>query len=177
MCVLALPVCCATSAPDMGGDAVMIHGLPFFNQDAYQCGPAALATVVDYWYRKAGVGKWVTPEQIAGEIYSPTARGVLGIDLELYGKRHGFEGSQYSGSIQDLREKVDVGVPVIIFVDYGLSVYEVNHFMVVTGYTGDSVLVNSAGRENRRISGRELERIWKKNGYWSLALRPSPSSS
>jgi predicted double-glycine peptidase len=174
MCALALPVCCATNTPDMSGEAVMIDGLPFFGQDTYQCGPTALATVVDYWNRKTGMGKWVTPEQVAAEIYSPTAKGVLGVDLEIYAKRHGFKEGQYSGTLRDLRAKVDAGIPVIIFVDYGVSVYHVNHFMVVTGYRGDGVLVNSGRHENFWISGKELEKIWKKNGYWSLALRPSP---
>ncbi len=46
---------------------------------------------------KTGAGKWVTPEEIGSAIYSPTARGVLGIDLEMYAQKHGFATEQYSG--------------------------------------------------------------------------------
>ncbi len=170
--VFALCVSCATTG-QVSPDAVMIDGVPFFSQEAYQCGPTALAIVMDYWYAKTQSGKRVTPEQIAADIYSPSARGVLGIDLELYAGKHGFKTHQYSGSIADLRKNVDLGIPAIIFVDYGFSIYEVNHFMVVTGYTGDSVIVNSGKRENRSIADGELEKIWKKNRYWTLVLKPS----
>ncbi len=154
-------------------DAVMIPNVPFFSQEAYQCGPTALAIVLDYWHRKTASGKWVTPDEIASRIYSPSARGVLGLDLELYARKQGFETRQYAGTMEDLRHNVNEGVPSIIFVDYGLSVYEVHHFMVVTGYARDGFVVNSGRRENQFISEGELEKIWKKNGYWTLVLKPS----
>lgn len=151
----------------------MIPNVPFFSQEAYQCGPTALAIVLDYWYKKSAAGKWVTPEEIASRIYSPSARGVLGLDLEIYAKKQGFEARQYAGTVADLRRNVDRGVPSIIFVDYGLSLYEVNHFMVVTGYGKDGFIINSGKRENQFIPERELEKIWQKNGYWTLVLKPS----
>jgi ABC-type bacteriocin/lantibiotic exporter with double-glycine peptidase domain len=175
VCVLALPVCCATAGPKPDEETVIVAGVPFFGQEAYRCGPTALAIVLDYWYRKAGLDTWLTPEQIAADIYSPTARGVLGIDLESYGRRQGFEAHQYSGSVNDLRQNIDAGAPVIILVDHGFSLYEVNHFMVVTGHTKDGVIVNSGRYENKRISDKELEKIWKRTDYWTLVLKPSPS--
>ena len=110
---------------------------------------------------------------MTSEIYSPKARGVLTIDLELYGRRQGFEARQYSGSIKDLRQSVDEGRPIIILVDYGFSNLQANHFMVVTGYTADGVIVNSGRHENQSISNKTLENSWKRTGYWSLLLRPS----
>ena len=177
VCLLLVLACCATGGSSPISDAVIIDGIPFFSQEAYQCGPTALATVLDYWHWKGGAGRWLTPEEIAADIYSPTAKGVLGIDLELFARRQGFEARQYSGSITDLRQNVDAAIPVIILVDYGLSVYEVNHFMVVTGYTRDGVVVNSGRHEKQAVSGRELERIWKKTHYWALVLEPLPLRS
>jgi predicted double-glycine peptidase len=177
VCLFLLPACCATDPLRSGEGTVIIRDVPFFSQQAYQCGPAVLATVLDYWYRKTDVNKRLTPEHIASEIYSPTAKGVLGIDLEIYGRRQGFEARQYSGNISDLRQNVHDGLPVIALVDYGFSGIQSNHFMVVTGYTADSVIVNSGSREGLRISNREMEKIWKKTGYWSLVLSPSSSSS
>jgi predicted double-glycine peptidase len=127
---------------------------------------------MDYWYKKAGKAMWVTPEQIASEIYSPSARGVLGFDLERYARGHGFQTEQYEGSMEDIRRKVDEGVPVIVFVDYGFSLYQVNHFMVVKGYGRDGVIANSGKRENQAISEGALEKAWKKNNHWALILRP-----
>lgn len=171
--LLASSASCAT-ALRVAPDAVVLRDVPFFSQEAYQCGPAALATAMDYWYRKTGKDEWVTPERIASEIYSPSARGVLGIDLELFARSHGFEALHYSGSMADLRKKVDEGVPLIILVDYGFSVYQANHFMVVTGYTRNGVVVNSGRKENQTIAEGDLARIWKKTDYWALAVAPSP---
>lgn len=170
--LLLWPVSCATGG-GAAPDGTTIRGIPFFSQEAYQCGPAALAQVMDYWYRRTGKATWVTPEQIAADIYSPSARGVLGFDLERYAREHGFQTDQYEGSVTDLRRRVDEAVPLIIFVDYGFSLYQVNHFMVVTGYRKGGVLVNSGKRENQAISDTELEKAWERNHYWALALRPS----
>ena len=169
--LLASFVSC-TTAGRVSPDSVIIPDVPFFSQEAYQCGPASLAMAMDYWYRKMGKGDWITPERIANDIYSPSARGVLGIDLELFARSHGFEALQYSGSMADLREKVDKGVPLIILVDYGFSVYQANHFMVVKGSFAGGVVVNSGSKENQTISEGELGKIWKKTGYWALAVAP-----
>ncbi len=153
--------------------ATIIPGVPFFAQEAYQCGPTALATVMDYWYKKQGSTEWITPEQIAADIYSPTAKGVLAMDLEIYARKHGFRTQQYAGNTADLRQNVGRGIPSIIFVDYGFSIYEQHHFMVVTGSAPDGVIVNSGKRENQFVSDKELEKIWKRNRYWTLVVKPS----
>lgn len=149
---------------------VLLSGIPFYRQDDFQCGPAALATVVNYWRARTGLGNPVTPESIAQEIYSPTAKGVLGIDLEIYGKRHGFSASQHAGNLSDLKKSIDQGIPPIIMVDYGLLSIQLNHFLVITGYTANGVLANTGREENQLIGERRLESIWKKTGYWMLEL-------
>jgi predicted double-glycine peptidase len=173
ICLLALLFACATTPPT--GDDVIIAGVPFFEQDEYQCGPSALATVIDYWYAKDRRGEFLSPEEIASHIYSPGARGVLGIDLELYAKRLGFQADQHSATPSRLREEVRKGVPAIILVDYGFASYQRNHFMVVKGYTREGIIVNSGRNEGEHISYKELTKIWKKTGFWTLSIRPSSS--
>jgi predicted double-glycine peptidase len=176
-CLLLFAVGCAAGRSTVRSDWTIVPGVPFFSQEAYQCGPTVLATVLDYWYRKNGVNTWLTPEQIAPGIYSPTAKGVLAIDLERFGRTQGFEALNYRGSVADLKQKVDDAIPVIIFVDRGFASLQVNHFMVVTGYMDDAIIVNSGKRENQIISNKELEKTWRKTDYWSLVLRPSPPCS
>lgn len=162
----------STGAGHHPDQTVLLSGVPFYRQEDFQCGPAALATVVNYWRARSASGNSVTPESIAQEIYSPTAKGVLGMDLELYAKRHRFSSNQYSGSISDLRKLIDQGIPPIIMVDYGFLSIQVNHFIVVTGYTANGVLANTGREENQSIGERRLESIWKKTGYWTLVLKP-----
>ena len=162
---------CATMHP-LPDNAQFID-VPFFKQDDYQCGPSALATVINYWYGKTQSNKYVPHEEIIKEIYSPTAGGTFTIDLELYARRLGFSVQQYSGNIDDLRAAVDKGVPPVILVDYGLLIYEVNHFMVVTGYTEKGIILNTGKERNKIIFNEDLSEIWGKTGFWTLVIEPS----
>lgn len=161
-----------TTAQKMTGDLTLLAGVPFFRQEAYECGPAALATVITYWHNKTGVGSVVTPDEIVAEIFSPSARGVLGIDLQLFAKKRGFQAQPSTGSPGEIRKQIDQGIPPIILVDYGFSFYQRNHFIVITGYAANGVLANTGSAENEFIGEEELLRIWKKTGYWMLVVKP-----
>ena len=162
---------CATSQK-MTGNPTLLPGVPFYRQEAYECGPAALATVVNYWHTKTGAASATTPEDIVAEIFSPSARGVLGIDLQAYAKKRGFQAHTSTGSIGEIRKQIGQSVPPIILVDYGFSFYQRNHFMVVTGYAVNGVLANTGRAENEFIEEEDLLRIWKKTGYWMLVVKP-----
>lgn len=162
---------CVTSHR-MAGDPTLLTGVPFYQQEAYECGPAALATVINYWHAKTGAASAVTPDEIVTEIFSPSARGVLGIDLALYAKKRGFQTHTLTGSPSEIKKQIDEGIPPIILVDYGFSFYQRNHFMVVTGYAANGVLVNSGRAENEFIEQEDFLKIWKKTGYWMLVVRP-----
>jgi ABC-type bacteriocin/lantibiotic exporter with double-glycine peptidase domain len=147
--------------------------VPFFPQEDYQCGPSAIASVINYWYGKENMGRSLPYEQAVAHTYSPSARGVLGLDLKLYARKLGFHAEERTGSMEELRGAIDRGTPAIILVDYGISLYQRNHFMVVVGYTGDSVVVNSGRREGERIPNGDLNKIWQKTGFWTLIIQPS----
>jgi predicted double-glycine peptidase len=164
---------CASGPTPLPEGAKVLSGVPFFPQEDYQCGPAVLATVMNYWYARSGSAVRTGVDEIAQAIYSPGARGVLPTDLENYPRKKGFVTEQFAGSISRLRENIDRGVPVILLVDYGLSVYQLDHFLVATGYTGDGIIVNSGRKERQVVSNSELEKAWKKTGYWALRLFPS----
>jgi ABC-type bacteriocin/lantibiotic exporter with double-glycine peptidase domain len=165
--------CSSVNTPVLPPDGALLSGVPFFRQDDFQCGPSALATVIGYWYARKNTGKRLSHDDVVAAVYSPGAGGVLGIDLELYAKRLGFDTTQYSGSIADIRANIKKETPLIILVDYGYLMYQNNHFMVTTGYTDDGIVVNSGRKQNEIIPDRELEKIWRKTGFWSLRIQPS----
>ncbi|UCG78527.1 MAG: peptidase C39 family protein [Nitrospirota bacterium] len=142
----------------------VISDVPFFPQEEFQCGPASLAGVLNFR------GVRVTPEEIAGEIYSRSARGTLNIDLMIYASKRGLISRQYQGGIDDLMARIDNGDPVILLVDLGVSLYKIHHFMVVKGYTDDAIIANSGRDEGKVISMDKLRRMWKKTGYWTLLI-------
>ncbi|HYA32207.1 MAG TPA: C39 family peptidase [Thermodesulfovibrionales bacterium] len=142
----------------------VIQNVPFFPQEEYQCGPASLASVLNYH------GVLVTPDEVAGAIYSPSARGTLDIDMVLYAQSRGLWASQYRGGLGDLKDKIDADQPLIVLVDYGFSVFQVNHFMVVIGYSDEGVVVHSGQHEKKFIPMEDFMKSWEKSNYWTLLI-------
>jgi ABC-type bacteriocin/lantibiotic exporter with double-glycine peptidase domain len=164
-CCCLLLSACATARPKTHEGEKVIEGVPFYPQEDYQCGPASLAGVLNY------LGLGTTPQKIAEDVFSKTARGTLTIDMVLYAQEKGFSATDYSGSITDLREKIDTGSPIIVMVDYGLWVWQKNHFMVVVGYNDGGIVANSGGNERQFITNNRFVDIWKRTGFWSLLIR------
>ena len=147
----------------------IIEKVPFFPQEDYQCGPASLAAVLHHW------GVSVVPEEIGKAIYSQSARGTLNIDMVLYAQSRGLEAFRYRGAWDDLRKKIDAGFPLVVLVDYGFSVFQSNHFMVIIGYGEDSVVAHSGRHEKKVILREDFLKSWEKTGFWTLLIRKGKS--
>ncbi|MDI6801333.1 MAG: C39 family peptidase [Thermodesulfovibrionales bacterium] len=156
---------CSSISVQIGFEAVIINKVPFYPQEAYQCGPASLSGVMNYW------GVNVTPEEIAGEVYSKTAKGTLNLDMLIYANTKGLYALQYAGTMDDIKTKINNGYPLIVMVDYGFSIYQVNHFMVVVGYNDNGVIVNSGRTEHEFINREKFLNIWEKTNFWTLLIK------
>src|SRR5574342_247053 len=62
---------------------VELARVPFFAQEAYQCGPAALAMAL------GAAGKRVTPEELVAEVYLPGREGSLQVEMLAATRRQG----------------------------------------------------------------------------------------
>ncbi len=144
----------------------MIEGVPFFPQEEFQCGPASLAGVLNYY------GLRITPAEIAAEVFSRSARGTLDMDMVFYAQRKGMKAEQYTGSLEDLQGNVDSRRPLIVLIDQGFWVYQNNHFMVVVGYDQGGIIVNSGKEENKFISLDSFLNTWEKTKFWTLRITP-----
>jgi len=147
-------------------ETVLIQKVPFFPQKDYQCGPDALAGVLNFWKVEE------TPSDIAKDIFSPSAQGTLTIDMIFYAQKKGLDALQYSGDIEDLKLKISLGYPLIVLVDYGFWVYRADHFMVVLGYNDDGVIANSGKSEKIFIKTDAFLNLWKKTNFWTLWIKP-----
>ena len=147
------------------GEFSLVRDVPFFPQEDYQCGPASLAGVLNYW------GVSVSPGEVAKAIYSQSAKDTLNLDMLLYARSRGLEASQYSGDLKDLRKRIDSGQPLIVLVDYGFSVFQANHFMVVVGYDENGVVANSGRYERKVVPLEDFMKSWKRTKYWTLLIK------
>ncbi|MEE4352654.1 MAG: C39 family peptidase [Desulfatiglans sp.] len=163
-----LSSCVGAPAHRTSGDYHLIEEVPFYQMDSYQCGPASLAAVMNYW--KADV----LPGDIAAEIYSQSAQGTLGIDMAMYAKSKGFHAKQYKGNIEDIRYNIRSGYPVIVLIDYGFWVYQKNHFMVIVGYNDQGIFTNSV-KGTILVTWKRFVKLWSKTGSWTLLISPKHS--
>jgi len=152
-------------------DQHIIENVPFYPQETYQCGPASLAGVLNYW-RIPG-----KPDDIAKDIFSENARGTLSIDMVMYAQKKGLFAFQYKGSLEDLKKNIDAGYPLIVLVDYGISFYQANHFMVVVGYNVNGLIVNSGKASNIFMPNKDFLKVWKRADYWTLLIKKQTTDS
>ena len=167
--VLILPLvfsCAGLSSNRESQYVHLIKNVPFYPQEEFQCGPASLAGILNYW------GLNISPGDIAAEIYSPNAKGTLDIDMVLYAERKGLRVSQYRGNLEDLKSNIDSNRPLVVLVDDGFWVYEKAHFMVVVGYDEGGLIVNSGTEQNQFIPQSHFLRSWKRTNFWTLRITP-----
>ncbi len=164
--IYLIAVSCAGPRAEKGSRITrIIEGIPFYPQESFQCGPASLAGVLNYW------GVSVSPAEIASEIYSKTARGTLDFDLVLYAEKKGLQARAYEGTWQDMKDNIDQGHPLIVLVDYGFWVYEKSHFMVVVGYDGEDGLIANSGKDRETYIRRSsFLGTWERTKFWTLLI-------
>lgn len=163
--IIFLYSCAAVNPIPESAQNRIIPEVPFYAQEAYQCGPASLAGVMNYW------GVKVFPDEIAKAIYSESARGTLNIDMIIYPQKKGLVAEQYSGGMEDMKKNIDSGYPLIVLVDYGFWVYQVNHFMVIIGYNEHGVIANSGKEKAVFIAEKDFIKTWERTKFWTLLIK------
>jgi hypothetical protein len=165
----ALALCGCAAAPQLppGASAVELTAVPFFPQTDYQCGPAALATVL----RHAGAD--VDVEDLVREVYAPGLRGSLQPELLGATRRHGFIPYVIEPDPGALVAELAARRPVLVLQNLGLDRVPVWHYAVVVGLEGDEVILRS-GTEQRRIEqGSRFLRSWQRGANWAfVAVAP-----
>ena len=146
---------------------VELADVPFFPQDDYQCGPAALATVL------AHTGVAVTPESLVPQVYLPARRGSLQVEMLAAARRHGRVSYVLAPRYADLLREVAAGNPVVVLQDVGMLASEW-HYAVVNGfdYPSGTVYLRSGTRPREEMSFTALERSWIQSGYWAMVAMP-----
>lgn len=158
----------ASLGADMAAGAY-VDGVPFFPQDEYLCGPAALASVMAFY------GAEESMDGVAGAVYNEKLRGTLPMDLLVYARDRGFETSYYRGGFKDLAERLGNGEPLVLFLNLGYDVYPVGHYIVAVGISEkDGAVLAHSGVEREKVYGmKELQKAWSRTGFSTLLVRPA----
>jgi tetratricopeptide (TPR) repeat protein len=144
-----------------------IEGVPFFPQNEYQCGPAALATVLAF------TGVPITPEPLVGQVYVPARRGSLQLEMLAAARRHGRISYVLAPRYGDLLREVAAGNPVLVLQDVG-ALSQQWHYAVVNGfdYPSGTVYLRSGTTARLETPFTAFERSWMASGYWAMVVMP-----
>lgn len=153
---------------DLPAQALLTE-VPFFPQDDYECGPAALAMLL----QSAGVA--VTPADLKPQVFLPGRRGSLQIELLVAARRHGVPAYRLAPTLDALLHEVAAGHPVLVFQNLSLPIYPIWHYAVVIGFDRQRqvLLLNSGVTRQQEISLFTFERTWVRGDSWAMLALPA----
>jgi hypothetical protein len=145
-----------------------IPAVPFFEQDALQCGPASLAMVLNHW------GKRVTPQDLTPQMFLPGREGSLQLEVLAASRRGGMLAVPLAPTLLALLAEVAAGHPVIVLQNLSLPIAPVWHYAVVTGYdlNAQTIVLHSGPTRDLRMSLTAFENTWARSAHWSVTVVP-----
>jgi hypothetical protein len=138
--------------------------VPYVAQTEALCGGAALAMVFRYWGQTGVFG-----EDFAS-LVEEDAAGIRASVLTEEVRRRGFRAVAFSGGRSEIKRQLREGRPLLALIEDRPGRY---HYVVLTGWVGDFVLLHDPARAPFRMMDVEsFDRAWAKSDHWSLLILP-----
>lgn len=166
---------CATQTPVLLSSAVTalprqveLTATPFFPQERYQCGPAALAMSL----QAAGIA--IAPDELVPQVYVPQREGSLPPEMLAAGRRNGALSMTIAPRLDALLTELAAGHPVIVLQNLSLPLFPLWHYAVAIGYDLDRAeLVLRSGTTEREVMRLStFENTWARGDRWAMVAVP-----
>jgi hypothetical protein len=144
---------------------VELKDVPFFPDDQYQCGPAALAMVMN------ANGASTSVPALVPEVWLPSRKGSLQVEMLTAPRKHGLVTYRLEPRFADLLREVAAGNPVVVLQEAGMFL-PTWHYAVVNGfdYESGSILMRSGLDPRQEMPFTYFERTWIPGNYWSMVV-------
>lgn len=145
-----------------------LQQVPFYAQDAYQCGPAALAMMLNH----RGIA--ATPEALKDRVYIPERKGTLQVELVAAGRERDLLVYPLARRLVDVIAEVNAGNPVLVMQNLAFDWLPQWHYAVVVGYdlVNREMIVHSGLNEARREPFEVFMRTWQRADRWAVVMLP-----
>lgn len=143
--------------------ALLSH-VPFFAQEQFQCGPAALAMTLN------ASGLATTPDMLQPQVYLPAREGSLQPEMLAAARRNGRLPVVLAPRLDAVLTEIADGRPVIVLQNLSLPILPQWHYAVAIGYDLDrgELVLHSGVTEGQRLTLQVFERTWARSGYWAM---------
>jgi len=145
-----------------------LSSVPFYPQEAHQCGPAALATAL------GAEGLEISPDALTPEVYLPGREGSLAEEMIAATRRHAFIAYRLAPNLENVLREVASGTPVVVLQNLSLPIMPQWHFAVVVGYDlpREQLVLRSGVTRHYVMTMSNFERTWARSGYWAMVALP-----
>ena len=169
--LLVLVTGCASIPPSVSelpapGGSIELEDTPFYPQERYQCGPAALTTVL------VKSGATVSLDEIVDKVYLPGRQGSLQFELLAAVRTEGRLPYQVDGTLDAIWRELEAGRPVLVLQNLGVAAIPSWHYAVVIGIdAGRGEIVLRSGTDRRRVTRiRTFLHTWRRGDYWGIVV-------
>jgi hypothetical protein len=149
--------------------SIELTDTPFFPQERYQCGPAALATAI------VSSGVTIELQELVDRVYLPGMRGSLQVEMLAATRSVGRIPYVIDGRLQVLWDELAAGRPIVVLQNLGVAAIPRWHFAAVVGLDAErDEIVLRSGVDRRRVTAlATFLRTWRRSDYWGfVVLRP-----
>ena len=164
---------CASIPPSVSelpvrGGSIELADTPFYPQERYQCGPAALTTVL------VQSGATASLDDIVDKVYLPGRQGSLQLELLAATRTEGRLPYVIDGRLAAIWRELEMGRPVLVLQNLGVAAIPRWHYAVVVGIdAGRGEVALRSGTDQRRVTPvNTFLRTWQRGDYWGMVVLP-----
>lgn len=167
ICVACLFSGCSFHRQTGAGEApaadIELTDTPFFPQEEYLCGPAALAALL------VSSDVVTLPDLLSPDLYIPKRQGTLQLGIIGSIRRHDRIPYEIRPEMDAITAELKAGRTVLVLQNLGLKILPTYHYAVVIGVLSDGQVVLRSGTTERLLLDiDDFLTTWEKAGSWGV---------